>query len=227
MRLETPILSTALCKSSRILQSRILGEFAGFLFYQRLVQKLKNSAKPNSWDGLPVLALELGNLFPNSAQAEFGGFDSQLLVRSGFFRCQSRIRRLWLTAFGKAKLFRCQSRILGLWLTVFGKAKLFGCQSRSFRQTFWLPLQPLFAKGTAFFFAKAQNSRIRQSRILGTVCRFPPWNVFPPLKPAICVPNSAQAEFGGFGLRPLVSRGFLGAKAVNRTGVLISEFSVS
>ena len=72
MRLETPILSTALCKSSRILQSRILGEFAGFLFYQRLVPKLQNSAKPNSWDCLTVLALELGNLFPNSAQAEFG-----------------------------------------------------------------------------------------------------------------------------------------------------------
>ena len=34
-----------------------------------------------------------------------------------------------------------------------------------------------------------------------------------PIKPAICVPNSAQAEFGGFGLGLLVSRGFFGAKA--------------
>ena len=32
MRLETPVLPTALCKSSRILQSRILGEFAGVLW---------------------------------------------------------------------------------------------------------------------------------------------------------------------------------------------------
>ncbi len=47
----------------------------------------------------------------------------------------------------------------------------------------------------------------------GSLPGFSPWNVFPPLKPAICVPNSAQAEFGGFGLRRLVSNGFLGAKA--------------
>ena len=35
LRLETPVLLAALCKSSRILQSRILGEFAGFRFGTR------------------------------------------------------------------------------------------------------------------------------------------------------------------------------------------------
>ncbi len=39
-------------------------------------KKLKNSAKPNSWDCLPVLALELGTLFV--------GFGSQLLESNGF-----------------------------------------------------------------------------------------------------------------------------------------------
>ena len=88
-------------KSSRILQSRILGEFAGFLllpplqsgfaketaFFFAKAQKLQNSAKPNSGDCLPVSALECfsaygtGNLFPNSAQAEFGGFGSRLLAK--------------------------------------------------------------------------------------------------------------------------------------------------
>ena len=48
MRLVTPVLPTALCKSSRIRLRRILGLYAGFLFYQRLVPKLKNSAKQNS-----------------------------------------------------------------------------------------------------------------------------------------------------------------------------------
>ena len=41
------------------------------------------------------------------------------------------------------------------------------------RFTLLLPLQPGFAKDTAFFFAKAQNSRIRHSPNSGTVCRFP------------------------------------------------------
>ena len=52
-------------------------------------------------------------------------------------------------------------------------------------ETFWQPLQPWFVKETAFFSAKAQNSRIRRNRILGIVCRFSPWNVFPPMKPAV------------------------------------------
>ena len=48
LRLVTPVLSAAVCKSSRIRRSRILGLYAGFLFYQRLVPKPENSAKPNS-----------------------------------------------------------------------------------------------------------------------------------------------------------------------------------
>ena len=77
-----------------------------------LVQKLQNSAYAEFWDGLPVLALELGTLFPNSAYAEFGGFGLWLLVRQGFLGVKA-------------------------------------------------PLQSVFAKDTAFFSAKAQNSRIR------------------------------------------------------------------
>ena len=34
---------------------------------------------------MPVDALELGTLFPNSAQAEFGGFGLRLFVSNGFF----------------------------------------------------------------------------------------------------------------------------------------------
>ena len=74
---------------------------------------------------------------------------------------------LWLEAFDKLGLFRCQSGIRGLWLTTFGKLGLFMCQSRSFRPTFWPPLQSGFAKDTAFLSAKAKSSRILQSRILG------------------------------------------------------------
>ena len=42
----------------------------------------------------------------------------------------------------------------------------------------------LVCQRNCVFFAKAQNLRIRRSRILGIVCRFSPWNVFPPMKPA-------------------------------------------
>ena len=54
------------------------------------MQKLQNSAFAEFWDCTPVFALECfsaygtGNLYPNSAQAEFGGFGSGLLVRYGF-----------------------------------------------------------------------------------------------------------------------------------------------
>ena len=81
-------------------------------FISSRVQKLQNSAKPNSGtvrrfpvlptpcaktqefckaeflDSMSVLALELSTLFPNSAPLNSG---------------------LWLTAFGKSGLFRCQS----------------------------------------------------------------------------------------------------------------------
>ena len=83
-------------------------------------KKLKNSAKPNSgtvcrfpvlptpcakapefckaefWESLPVLALELGTLFPNSAQAEFGSFGSRLLVRKGYLGAKAPLDPLCL-----------------------------------------------------------------------------------------------------------------------------------
>ncbi|MBO8457454.1 MAG: hypothetical protein IAA81_04410 [Spirochaetes bacterium] len=43
LRLVTPVLSAAVCKSSRIRRSRILGLYAGFLFYQRRVPKLQKA----------------------------------------------------------------------------------------------------------------------------------------------------------------------------------------
>ena len=72
---------------------------------------------------------------------------------------------------------------------------------------------------------KPENSAKPNSR---TVCRFSPWNVFPPMKPAVW----------GFGLGLLVSQGFLCAKApldpppyavpsLFEIGILITEFSVS
>ena len=59
------------------------------------------------------------------------------------------------------------------------------------------PLQPWFVKDTAFFFAKAQNSRIRRSRILGLYAGF----LF------------YQRLVWGFGLGLLGGQGFIGAKA--------------
>ena len=100
------------------------------------------------------------NVFPPLKPAFF--FPNSAPLNSG----------LWLTAFGRSGLFRCQSGIRGLWLGAFGKSGLFRCQSRSFRPAFWLPLQPWFAKDTAFFSAKAQNSRIRLCRILGLFAGF-------------------------------------------------------
>ncbi|MBO8457279.1 MAG: hypothetical protein IAA81_03515 [Spirochaetes bacterium] len=72
MRLETPVLLAALCKSSRILQSRILGEFAGSRF---------GSRRAVSGFGLGLLVRQ-GFL---GAKAGFGGFGLGLLVSRGFF----------------------------------------------------------------------------------------------------------------------------------------------
>ena len=66
------------------------------------------------------------------------------------------------------------------------------------RPAFWLPLQPWFVKKTAFFSAKAKSSRILQSRILGIVCPFPPCRASFANETGNLLPNSAQAEFGGF-----------------------------
>ena len=61
------------------------------------------------------------------------------------------------------------------------------------RASFWQPLQPWFVKETAFFFAKAQNLRIRlvpnswdsyagflwhRAGLFAAVCRFSLWSVF-------------------------------------------------
>ena len=46
------------------------------------------------------------------------------------------------------------------------------------------PLQSVFAKDTAFLSAKAQKRKNSAKQNSWIVCRFPPWNVFPPLKPA-------------------------------------------
>ena len=59
------------------------------LLCKRHVPKPGNSAYAEFWDGLPVLALELGTLFTNSAQAGFVGFGSGLLVRQGFLGAQA------------------------------------------------------------------------------------------------------------------------------------------
>ena len=74
-------------------------------------------------DSMPVLALELGTLFPNSAQAEFGGFGSRRLVSQSFLGAKA-------------------------------------------------PLQPGFAKETAFFFAKAQKLKNSAKQNSWRVCRF-------------------------------------------------------
>ena len=103
-------------------KSRERGAFASgnSYFINSLVQKLQNSAKQNSgrvcrfpvlptpcakapefckaefWESLPVLALELGTLFPNSAQAEFGSFGSRLLVRKGYLGAKAPLDPLCL-----------------------------------------------------------------------------------------------------------------------------------
>ena len=64
------------------------------------MQKLKNSAKQNSWR---VCRFSPWNL--------------------------ARCFRIWLGAFDKSGLFGCQSGIRGLWLEGLSKEGLFGCQS--------------------------------------------------------------------------------------------------
>ena len=66
------------------------------------------------------------------------------------------------------------------------------------------PLQLRFCqKKQRFSLQRHKSSRIRHSPNSGTVRRFSPWNVFPLMEPAV----------RGFGLRLLISQGFLGAKA--------------
>ena len=57
---------------------------------------------------------------------------------------------------------------------------------------FWPPLRPWFVKKTAFFSAKAQNLRIRRSRILGWECPFMFWTVFAAFATRFCQKNSVS-----------------------------------
>ena len=86
-----PVLPTSLCKSSRILQSRILGIVCRF----------------SLWNVFPPMKPAF--FFPNSAPLN-SGLWLTAFGKLGLFRCQSGIRRLWLEAFDKSGFFRCQSR---------------------------------------------------------------------------------------------------------------------
>ena len=76
---------------------------------------------------------------------------------------------------------------LGLWLGAFGRSRLYRCQSVPG------PPMPCFV-AQSFVLASKKPSLVQlpcakapefgASRILGIVCRFSPWNVFPPMKPA-------------------------------------------
>ena len=186
-------------------------------FLSAKAQKLKNSAKQNSWT---VCRFSLWNVFPPLKPAFFSPNSAPL--NSG----------LWLGAFGKVWLFRCQSGIRGLWLEAFDKSGFFRCQSRSSRLSrqahggillvstlleicilnrenlcvteFILLLPPpqdvsthyrsvdmtafaAFATG----FCQKNSVFLCKGTKLKTVCRFSLWTVFPPLKPAFFFPNSA------------------------------------
>ena len=77
------------------------------------MQKLQNSAFAEFWDCTPVLALELGTLFPNSAQAEFAGFGSRRLIGQGFLDAKAPLDPR------KPFLFFATGG-LGLWLGALG-----------------------------------------------------------------------------------------------------------
>ncbi len=113
-----------------------------------------------------------------------------------------------------------------IWLGVFGKAGFFMCQSRSFRPTFWPPLQSVFAKETAFFSAKAQNcKKLRFLRLfagfrLGVFYRI--WNS------AGCVRIWLEAfgKIGLFGSQSTPGPPYA-VPSLFEIGILITEFSVS
>ena len=115
---------------------RILGQYAGFLFYQRLVPKPENSAKPNS---RTVCRFPPWYAFLPLIPAVWG-FGLGLLGGQGFIGAKASLDPL--------------------------------CRALWHRALLWQPLQPWFVKETAFFFAKAQNLRIRRSRILGLFAGF-------------------------------------------------------
>ena len=177
MRLVTPVLSAAVCKSSRIRHSPNSGTVRRFPV---LPTPCAKTAKSYAFcDSLPV-----------SASVCVFAFDTGVLV-------------LWLEAFGRSRLYRCQStpgppmpcfvaqsfafavfatlicQINSVFLCKGTKLKNSAkpnswivCFELWHRASFWQPLQPWFVKETAFFFAKAQNSGIRLVPDSGTGCRF-------------------------------------------------------
>ena len=107
-----------------------------YCFFPAKAQSSRIRRKPNSGTVRRFSPLKPAFFFPNSAQAEFGGFGSRRLISQSFLGAKA-------------------------------------------------PLQSVFAKDTAFLSAKAQNSRIRRSRILGQYAGFSLWNVFPLMEPAV------------------------------------------
>ena len=167
---------------------------------------------------MPVLALGLGTLFPNSAKAGFGGFGLGLMIGQGFLGAKAPLDPL------------CNHPKLCSFAPAPKNAVHFLYGAALHRPALLPPLQSVFAKDTAFFSAKAQNSGIRLSRIPGIVCRFPAFasgNSCFISSPVQKLKNSAKQNswrvcrfslwnsgaVSGFGLGLLVSRGFLGAKA--------------
>ena len=69
---------SAKAQNLRIRRSRILGLYAGFLFYQHPCAKAPEFCKAEFWESLPVFALECfsanetGIFFPEFSSAEFG-----------------------------------------------------------------------------------------------------------------------------------------------------------
>ena len=157
----------------RSVDMTVLAAFATLVCQRHCVslckgKKLKNSAKQNSWDSMPVSAFASGNSYfinslvqklQNSAQAEFWDCTPVLAFETGVF----------FPEFSSAEFGGFGSRRLISQSFLGAKA----------------PLQSVFAKDTAFLSAKAQNSRIRRSRILGQYAGFSLWNVFPLMEPAV------------------------------------------
>ena len=175
MRLVTPVLATALCKSSRIRHS------------------------PNSGT---VRRFSLWNVFPLMEPAVWG-FGSRRLISQSFLGAKAPLDPrtpflffatgglgLWLGAFGKVWLFRCQSGIRGLWLTAFDKSEFFRCQSRSSRprrRRVEESFSALVKQGKLYFFKSSQTSRERRAFASGNSCLSN--------SPVQKLQNSAFAEF--------------------------------
>ena len=75
---------TALLKKQAKFKGEAFWHLNRYFLCNALCQNLGIRLAPNSWDNMPVLALELGTLFPNSAKAGFGGFGLGLLIGQGF-----------------------------------------------------------------------------------------------------------------------------------------------